>query len=128
MPDSVELSSYLAGQIGQATLDRLSSAAHPELDQHLAAVRDAVADTLPRRRAGSAQMLSALVGYASGFLEAATGRGWWPTTTSNEPPDWESMRLAAVCLLVSEASQGPGHEQAGSSGAHAENSAWTPDQ
>jgi hypothetical protein len=122
MRESVELSSYLAGQIGQATLDRLSGSAHPELDQHLAAVSDAVADVLLRRRSGSAQRLSALVGYASGFLEAATSRGWWPTSAADQPPDWESMRLAAVCQLVSEASQRSAHDRGDNSGLCADKS------
>jgi|ERR1022692_1375838 DNA-binding transcriptional ArsR family regulator len=104
MRDSGELSSRLAGQIGQASLDRLGDGAHPELDQHLAAVRDAIAATLGRRRDEPAQVLSALVRYASGFVDAATGRGWWPSAASDQPVDWESMRLAAVCLLVSELS------------------------
>jgi hypothetical protein len=125
MRDSAELSSYLAGQIGQAALDRLSGGAHPELDQHLAAVCDAVAGVLPRRKPGSAQMLSALVGYASGFLEAATSRGWWPATGADHAPDWESMRLAAVCQLVSEASQRPAHDHGGASGLCAETSPWS---
>jgi hypothetical protein len=119
MRESAELSSYLAGQIGQAALDRLSGAAHPELDQHLAAVNDVVADLLTQRTSGTAQRLSALVGYASGFLEAATSRGWWPAT-ADQPPDWESMRLAAVCQLVSEASQGPARDHGDLSGLHAE--------
>jgi hypothetical protein len=104
MRDSGELSSRLAGQIGQASLDRLGDGAHPELDQHVAAVRDAIAATLGRRRDEPAQLLSALVRYASGFVDAATGRDWWPSAAANQPLDWESMRLAAVCLLVSELS------------------------
>jgi hypothetical protein len=115
MPDSADLSSYLAGQIGQAGLDRLAGAADPGLDQHVAAVRAAIAAVLPRPGAGSAQVLSALVRYASGIVDAATGRGWWPASTADQPLDWESLRLAAVCHLVTEASQGPDQPKPGSS-------------
>jgi len=115
IPDSVDISCYLAGQIGQATLDRLAGTGHPELDQHVAAVRDAIADILPRAGARSAQVLSALVKYASGVLDAATSRGWWPGPAAGQAPDWESLRLAAVCYLVTEASQGPDQQGPGTS-------------
>ncbi|GEM_PF-6991541 len=103
--DSSELSSRLAGQIGQASLDRLAANAHPELDQHVAAVREAVETALGPRRNERDQWISALVRYASGFVDAATGRGWWPSSAADQALDWESMRLAAVCLMVSEATE-----------------------
>lgn len=106
-PDSTELSLRLAGQIGQAGLDRLAGSAHPELDQHVAAVWEAVTAVLGTRAAKPNQLLAALVSYASGFVDAATGRGWWPCSAADQPLDWESMRLAAVCQLVSQISREP---------------------
>ena len=109
LPDSADLSSYLAGQIGQASLDRLAGVAHPDLDQHVAAVRAAVTTVLGSRHAEAdpSRLLGALVRYASGFVDAVTGRGWWPSSAADQPLDWESMRLAAVCQLVSELSGEP---------------------
>jgi Family of unknown function (DUF6401) len=93
------LTPYLAGQIGQAALDRLAGSAHPELDQHIAAVRDAVIAVLGRPGEDPDGILDVLVRYASGFLDAATAGGWRPAP-ADQPPDWESIRLAAVCELV----------------------------
>jgi Family of unknown function (DUF6401) len=107
VPDSADLSSYLAGQIGQASLDRLAGVAHPELDQHVAAVQDAITATLGSGHPSPSRLLGALVRYASGFVDAATGRGWWPSSAAGQPLDWESMRLAAVCQLVSQMSADP---------------------
>ena len=102
-----ELVPYLAGLVGQATVDRLAGRAHPELDQHMAAVSDAARDILGRHHADPAKMLTFLVRYASGFVAAATAggwrpaSGWWPAGGA-PPADWESMRLAAVCQLVAD--------------------------
>ena len=119
---------YLAGLVGQATLDRLVDDAHPDLDQHMAAVSDAAKDVLGRHHADPVHLLDFLVRYASGFLAAATADGWRPPAAAPSPdvaarsgtaapsgaaalsgiaqwpdwPDWESMRLAAVCRLVAE--------------------------
>lgn len=98
-PDAGELTSYLAGQVGQATLDRIGDLAHPVLDQHVAAVRDAAADVLGPRADDRGELTGFLVRYASGFAAAATAGGWRPDLDA-ELLDWESMRLAAVCLLA----------------------------
>ena len=107
--DAGGLTPYLAGQIGQAALDRLADYAHPELDQHVAAVTDAAAAVLGDQCDDPGQLLAFLVQYASGFVAAATGGGW-QTPAAGQQLDWESMRLAAVCRLVamlSEAAQDP---------------------
>jgi hypothetical protein len=97
--DVDELVPYLAGQVGEATLGRLAGSAHPELDQHVAAVREAAWDVLGRRADDPGRLLGFLVRYASGFVAAAAGSGWRPVADS-DLLDWESMRLAAVCHLV----------------------------
>jgi hypothetical protein len=85
--------------MGQAALDRLAGRAHPGLDQHVAAVSDAVAAGLGRRSKDPAKVLAFLVRYASGFVEAAISGGWRPLPAGDRI-DWESMRLAAVCILA----------------------------
>jgi Family of unknown function (DUF6401) len=154
MPDkSLALSAVslrLAGEVGQRTLDWVAatgSAAKADLDQHVAAVRAAIADypmagqrqtaAIAGRAAvdarvgaagcpGLGELLSAVVRtcpdmpfapdasspqecvplvlllhYACGFIEEAVIRDWWPEPDAD--PDWESMRIAAVCQLISQA-------------------------
>jgi hypothetical protein len=43
-----------------------------------------------------------LLHYACGFVEAAVSSDWRPSLT-RRGTDWESMRLAAICHLVTEA-------------------------
>jgi len=95
----VDLISYLAGSIGQASLDRLAGCASPKLDQHVAAVTEAASDELGSQRQDPVQLLNFLVTYASGFIASASGGGWQPVP-DHQPLDWESTRLAAVCHLV----------------------------
>jgi Family of unknown function (DUF6401) len=102
--DASDLTPYLAGRIGQATIDRLGGYAHPELDQHVAAVTDTAAAVLGAQRDDPDQLLAFLVQYASGFVAAATGGGW-QSPGADERLDWESMRLAAVCRLVTSLSE-----------------------
>ena len=92
---------YLAGQIGQATLDRLAGCAHPELDQHVAAVNDTMMAIIGPREADPAELVGTLVRYASGFIDAAITGGWRPSA-SDQPLDPESMRLAAINQLVAQ--------------------------
>src|SRR5215469_697427 len=47
--------------------------------------------------------LRLLLHYACGFIETIVGADWWPADSCCEEPDWESMRLAAVCYLVGRA-------------------------
>lgn len=140
----------LAGEVGQRALDWVATAgfvARADLDQHIAAVRTAIAEypmagdrqtaaiagrAAVDARSGAAglpgvgELLSALVRscpdvpfapdaatrrdvvplvlllhYACGFMEEAVIRDWWPEPGAD--PDWESMRIAAVCQLISQA-------------------------
>jgi hypothetical protein len=68
-----------------------------EVDQHAAAVRDALGDPEPCPDAVS------LAGYASGVRDAASDAGWlmpdldqveWSTV------DWPTLRLLGVCALA----------------------------
>jgi hypothetical protein len=158
-PSSAGLSAVslrFAGEVGQYTLHRIA-AGHPalnaELDQHVAAVRAAIAEypmAGERRNAaiagraaidarvgaaghqGLGELLSAMVRscpdvpfvsgarsgdetlplelllhYVCGFLEEAVTRDWWPADNEDQDedgdPDWESMRIAAVLQLISQA-------------------------
>ncbi len=143
----------LAGQVGQATLNRITTdgaAVQADLDQHVAAVRAAIAECEsargretsatalhgavdarvgPSARSGLGELLSAttrtcpdapfvadacshepspplalLLHYLCGFVEEAVTRDWWPADDRDSLPiDWESMRIAAVCKLISAA-------------------------
>ena len=151
---SVRLSAVslrLAGEVGQRALDHVAAsgpAARAELDQHVCAVRAAIAEypmagerqtaaiagraAVDARvgavgRPGLGDLLSAiarscpdvpfvrdasspeesvppalLLHYLCGFIEEAVTRDWWPEPDPAEP-DWESLRIAAVCQLVSQA-------------------------
>jgi hypothetical protein len=108
MPNELsEIVLHLAGEAGQTGLAWSAGAVGREasVDQHAAEVRDALAGhslTGPGRRVTPAMLLE----YAQGFLEAAVARGWWPPHRRGGAPagpDWESLRLAAVCRLVMEA-------------------------
>jgi hypothetical protein len=44
-----------------------------------------------------------LLQYACGFLEASVATGWQPALSDDEPADWRSLRLAAVCELMTQA-------------------------
>jgi hypothetical protein len=156
MPDPLPLSAVglrLAGEIGQATLNRVAAdgaAVRADLDQHVAAVRAAItecqsargreASAVARHAAvdarvgpgactGLGELLSAttrgcpdvpfvadacsrepspplplLLHYLCGFVEEAVTRDWWPAGDRDSLPiDWESMRIAAVCTLISAA-------------------------
>src|SRR5580658_9199559 len=155
MPEkSVALSAVslrLAGEVGQRTLDEIAGSAvsRAELDQHVAAVCEAIADypmagerqaaaiagrAAVDARVGSAgcsglgELLSTMVRscpdvpfvadarspeaspelplllhYLCGFVEEAVTRDWWPYDESGAGPDWESMRIAAACQLISRA-------------------------
>jgi Family of unknown function (DUF6401) len=113
--DAADLIPYLAGQVGQASLARLDGSAHPELDQHVAAVADAVSAELGERCNDYLQLLGFLVNYASGFVAAASGEGWQPMP-DHQPLDWESTRLAAVCHLVRQLTDGPAASRASDGG------------
>ncbi|RAY14533.1 hypothetical protein DPM19_12175 [Actinomadura craniellae] len=63
-----------------------------EVDQHAAAVRDIVVASGERLNEAS------LLDYLHGFAEAAVERGWWPGSGG---PDWEFIRVVAVCWLLS---------------------------
>src|SRR5258708_26991217 len=102
--DVGDLIPYLAGQVGQAGLARLAGSAHPELDQHVAAVADAVTAELGPQQSDPTRLLAFLVSYASGFVASVAKGGWLPVP-DNQPLDWETMRLAAVCRLITQVTQ-----------------------
>jgi len=88
----------LAGMAGAAALRR--SAGRPGMlatvDQHAAQIRDALCGPGSTRPPQAPMLLE----YARGFVAAAAGRGWWPGRVDG---DWETLRLAAVCLLLAPA-------------------------
>jgi hypothetical protein len=92
-----EITLRLAGRVGACGLTL--SAGYPGMlaavDQHAAEVRDA----LVSGEASRGPAIHLLLWYARGFVEAAIGRGWLPRSGS----DWESLRLAAVCQLMTQA-------------------------
>jgi hypothetical protein len=119
----------LAGEAGQVSLAMAagSPAARASVDQHAAEIRQALASC------GRPLTTATLLSYAEGFTEAAIARGWWPphrrldecpdqldarlvVASSDDPTsagrpgpvptlrlDWESLRLAAICHLLTEA-------------------------
>jgi hypothetical protein len=97
-----EIALRVAGEVGASglTLSARSPGLLAAVDQHAAEVRDALAavgtNTGPDAARGPS--LHLLLGYARGFVEAAIGRGWLPHPGS----DWESLRLAAICQLVTQ--------------------------
>jgi hypothetical protein len=143
----------LAVEVGQATLKRVAAdgaAEQADLDQHVAAVRAAIADCEsargreagavarhaavdarvgPSACTGLGELLSAttrscpdvpfvadassrepipplalLLHYLCAFVEEAVTADWWPAgDPDGSPIDWESMRIAAVCTLISAA-------------------------
>ncbi len=110
----------LAGHVGQTALDRIADvSAVAELDQHIAAVRAELADcqqpdlsaavTCPdvpfagnALEAEKTVPVGLLVHYAAGFVDAALSSGW-RTADSADASDWVSLRLAAICRLISQA-------------------------
>jgi hypothetical protein len=112
----------LAGHVGQTGLDRIArggAGAVAALDQHMAAVRaELAACQQPLRRneptcpdvpfvadaleAEATVPIKLLLHYASGFVDAAVSSGWWPAESA-DASDWTSLRLAAVCYLISKA-------------------------
>jgi hypothetical protein len=78
-----------AGEACMAQASRVPALA-AAVDQHAAAVRDVIAmsDDEPTPRV--------LIDYLDGFTEAALERGWWPMGD----PDWETVRVTAVCRLL----------------------------
>jgi hypothetical protein len=102
----------MAGEIGQSWLDQITAADGragwlAALDQHVAEVRE----TLTRSGEsvagpGSWTDVPGLMAYASGFVQAAVASGWQPPQHGH--PDWESLRLAAVCHLIQQAQEKAG--------------------
>jgi hypothetical protein len=90
----------MAGAVGESGL--VTSTGRPGMlaavDQHAAEVRDTLAGV-----GGGHPAAPALLGYARGFVEAAVGRGWSPRPGG--AADWESLRLAAICQLMTQAAR-----------------------
>jgi len=123
----------LAGHVGQTALGRVAASGvsvAAKLDQHVAAVRDELS-ACQRQPAGGARSagrgadhaeltcpdvpfatsplylepavpMELLLHYASGFVEAALADGWHPAVSA-DAADWVSLRLAAICRLITEA-------------------------
>ena len=122
----------LAGHVGQTALDRIAAggvAIVAQLDQHVAAVRAELAACSGARRSGAAAAgapgpgdatcpdvpfvasalhaeaaapLELLLHYTCGFVRAALRDGWTPAASA-DADDWVSLRLAAICQLISQA-------------------------
>jgi hypothetical protein len=58
---------------------------------------------LPQLRGTAPAGPGELLQYACGFLEASVATGWQPALSPDEPADWRSLRLAAVCELITQA-------------------------
>ena len=70
-----------------------------QVDQHLAQIRDAVADQRGRIHPVT------LAAYADGVADAATVRGWTaaePAAVGWHRASWPSVHLLAVCVLAAE--------------------------
>ncbi|MFB4316602.1 DUF6401 family natural product biosynthesis protein [Actinomadura sp. 21ATH] len=87
----------LVRDIGDAGVEEMagSPALAAAVDQHAAAVRDAVAGP-----DGGRPGTDALMDYLHSFAEDAFRRGWWPGSTH----DWEFVRIVTVCWMLR---QGP---------------------
>jgi hypothetical protein len=115
----------LTGHIGQTALDRAAAGGVgvvAELDQHVAAVRAELTACQTTTRAPEAGEvtcpdvpfvatalhaeaivpLELLLYYACGFVQAALSDGWIPEASA-DAGDWVSLRLAAICQLISRA-------------------------
>ena len=119
----------MAGHVGQTALGRVASsgvAAVAEVDQHMAAVREELAASRPPTAAAAPRAICPevpfvsdaaqaevtvpirlLLHYASGFVEAAIRDDWWPADSA-DATDWVSLRLAAICLLITQAEAAAG--------------------
>ncbi|HEV7898381.1 MAG TPA: DUF6401 family natural product biosynthesis protein [Planosporangium sp.] len=73
-----------------------------EVDQHAAAVRDALTEVTGRITAVG------LAAYADGVSDAAAGHGWRLPVNPDGPewssPSWPLLRLLAVCVVAEAAS------------------------
>jgi hypothetical protein len=82
--------------------------AHPgllaQVDQHAAAVRDALTEAAGRVTAVG------LAAYADGVTDAAAGNGWYlpadPDELERSAPSWPLVRLLAVCQVAEAESLG----------------------
>jgi hypothetical protein len=78
------------------------------LDQHAAAVRDAV--TIGLEGSAAVAGLALLASYGHGVLSHAREHGWQPPpadATAWHTADWTSLRLAAICALAQRENQPP---------------------
>ncbi|GAA3741120.1 DUF6401 family natural product biosynthesis protein [Salinactinospora qingdaonensis] len=64
-----------------------------ELDQHAAAVRDAI------EHGGARISRQSLTHYLHGFLDGCRERGWFSAAIEYE---WELLRLLAICRMAKE--------------------------
>jgi Family of unknown function (DUF6401) len=85
---------------------RVGAAGHTGLGDLLTAMTRSCPDVPFAGRAAETEPhlpLVLLLHYACAFIEEAVTGDWWPATDPRPEPDWESMRLAAVCLLIAQA-------------------------
>jgi Family of unknown function (DUF6401) len=109
-PGSARLAGEAAGQRVRPASGALASpvAASPVAASPLAASPVAACPDTPFADsawyADTTPPLRLLLHYACGFVEAAVRADWWPgETAATGPVDFEALRLAAVCRLVSQA-------------------------
>ena len=89
---------------GRAAVDaRVGAAGCPGIGELLSAISRSCPDVPFAGDARTPQSPALLLHYLCGFIEEAVTRDWWPEPDSQRDPDRESMRIAAVCHLVSEA-------------------------
>src|SRR5580704_9304738 len=94
----------LTGEVGQRALDHVAASC-PGLGDLLSVIARSCPDVPFVADASSPEEsvpLALLLHYLCGFIEEAVTRDWWPEPDPAEP-DWESLRIAAVCHLVSQA-------------------------
>ncbi len=84
------------GEAGKAAMQSLPGLL-AEVDQHIAHVREQVADRLGRLHPVT------LAAYADGVADAASAKGWSAQETATAGwagASWPSVRLLAVCVLA----------------------------
>jgi hypothetical protein len=85
---------------------RVGAAGCPGLGELLSAMARSCPDVpfvADARSPDASPQLRLLLHYLCGFIEEAVTRDWWPYEEAAPDPDWESLRIAAACELISRA-------------------------